>query len=225
MMNRFQVVSTNSEQILNLPVNNEESLGMLDGLKAPHLTFLFPGMLVGDFCPVVLIWTRSMLDRGEDLAMSGRIAPELISDQLPRQRALSLQHLAKEPLSSSFVSSLRHQYVENITVLIHCSPEIHLLSLDLDEDLIDVPDVAQSTLLPSQRPSVLRSELPTPEADGFVRNDDATFGQQILNIAETQCESVVQPDGVADDLGRKSVTFVAGLHAPIVVDPADCSST
>ena len=103
MMNRFQVVSTNSEQILNLPVNNEESLGMLDRLKAPHLTFLFPGMLVGDFSPVVLVLTRSMLDRGEHLAMSGRIAPELIRDQLPRRRALSLQHLVL--LQASVVES------------------------------------------------------------------------------------------------------------------------
>jgi hypothetical protein len=36
---------------------------------------------------------------------------------------------------------------------------------------------------------------------------------------------VVQPDSAADDLGRKSVAFVAEFHAPIVVDPADCCST
>jgi hypothetical protein len=30
MMNRFQVVSASSEQILNLPVNGEEALGLAD---------------------------------------------------------------------------------------------------------------------------------------------------------------------------------------------------
>lgn len=30
MMNRFQVVSTDSEQILNVSVNTEESLGLVD---------------------------------------------------------------------------------------------------------------------------------------------------------------------------------------------------
>jgi hypothetical protein len=38
---------------------------------------------MGNFSSVVLILTRSMLDRREDIAMSGTIALEFVRDQLP----------------------------------------------------------------------------------------------------------------------------------------------
>jgi hypothetical protein len=43
----------------------------------------------------------------------------------------------------------------------------------------------------------------------------STFGQKILNIAVTEIESVVEPNGVADDVRRESVTLV-GIHPPIL---------
>ena len=61
MMNRLQVVPTYSEQILNLPVDSEEALGLLDGSKAPHLRFLFTRMLMRDFSSVVLVQTCQVL--------------------------------------------------------------------------------------------------------------------------------------------------------------------
>ena len=35
-----------------------------------------------------------------------------------------------------------------------------------------------------QLPSVVRTELPAPLPDGFVRHDDSSFGKQILDIPE-----------------------------------------
>ena len=70
-----------------------------------------------------------------------------------------------------------------------------------------------------QPPGVVGAELPAPLPNGFVRHDDAAFGQQILNIPEAQAVSVVQPHGVADDFGRKAVPKVAGstrVHLGIV---------
>jgi hypothetical protein len=32
---------------------------------------------------------------------------------------------------------------------------------------------------------------------------NATFGEQLFDVAVAQCETVVQPDGVSDDLGGK----------------------
>ncbi len=56
------MVPANSEQILNLTVDSKESLSLLDRLEPSHLPLLFPGMLMRDFSPVVLILTGSMLD-------------------------------------------------------------------------------------------------------------------------------------------------------------------
>ena len=61
-MGCFEMIPANSEQILNLTVDSKESLNLLDRLEPSHLSLLFPGMLMRDFSPVVLILTRSMFD-------------------------------------------------------------------------------------------------------------------------------------------------------------------
>ena len=218
MMNCFEMVPANSEQILNLTVDGKESLSLLDRLEPSHLPLLFPGMLMRDFSPVVLVLTRSMLNRGEKLTMGSRIAPEFVSDQLPGSFTLALQHFAKEAFSSLLVSSLRHQNIENIAVLIHCSPKVELLSLNLHEQLIDVPDVAQSALLLSDRARVSWPELLTPEADCLVGDDDPSFGQQILDVSKAECEAVVEPHGMTDDLGRESMVLVPYFHSAILAE-------
>ena len=71
-----------------------------------------------------------------------------------------------------------------------------------------------------QLPSVVGAEFPAPLPNGFVRHDDASFGKQILNIPEAQAVSVVEPDGMADDVGRKAMPKVAGpasVHPGIVL--------
>ena len=44
---------------------------------------------------------------------------------------------------------------------------------------------------------------------------DASFSQEIFNIAVTEVEAIVEPDSVGDDIWRESVAFV-GIHAPIL---------
>jgi hypothetical protein len=109
--------------------------------------------------------------------------------------------------------------------LINSTPEIPLLSSDLHEQLVNMLSIAQLGPLSSQGSGVLGSELQAPEANGFVSNNNATLGQDVLNVAKAQCESVVQPDGASNDLGRETVAFVAGFCAGIVAEHADCRLT
>ena len=47
----------------------------------------------------------------------------------------------------------------------------------------------------------------------------STLREQILDISKAYAESMVEPDGVADDFGRKSISAVArrlALHSPIL---------
>ena len=44
---------------------------------------------------------------------------------------------------------------------------------------------------------------------------DAAFSEQIFNSTVTQIESVVEPDGVGNDVRRESVAFVY-VHGPIL---------
>jgi hypothetical protein len=42
----------------------------------------------------------------------------------------------------------------------------------------------------------------------FMADDDATGGQQLLNHARPEWEAKIQPDGMADDLGREPIPAV-----------------
>ena len=70
-----------------------------------------------------------------------------------------------------------------------------------------------------QPSGVIGAELPAPLSNRFVRHEDAAFGQQILDIPEAQAVLVVEPHGVADDVGRKTMPQVAGSAS---VHPALC---
>jgi hypothetical protein len=44
-------------------------------------------------------------------------------------------------------------------------------------------------------------------------DDEAALGEQILNVAEAEVETVVQPDGVSDDLGWEHGTVAVASVA------------
>ena len=58
--------------------------------------------------------------------------------------------------------------------------------------------------------SELEPEMPRPN-----RLNLPGLSQQVLNITVTQVESVIHPDGVTDDVGWESMTFV-GIHPEII---------
>src|SRR3954453_13545419 len=59
-------------------------------------------------------------------------------------------------------------------------------------------------------PAILMAELERPLSYGLVADDDAACGQHLLDHAQAEREAEVQPNRVADDLGRKAVASVAG---------------
>ncbi len=89
-----------------------------------------------------------------------------------------------------------------------CSYAEAVLAADLH---VQVPNVAESTLTTPEIPCVFRSKLPTPLSDGLVGDDDPPLRQEFLDIAETQAESVIEVDTMADDFAREPVAAVAGL--------------
>ena len=140
--------------------------------------------------------------------MGSWIAPEFVGDQSPRRLALTIQHFTKESPGSSLVPVFSDQDVQNIAILIHCSPQVELHSLNLHEEFVNMPGVAQSTPLASDRAGVFRSELETPEADGLVGDDDPPFSQQILHISKAQGETMVELNCMTDDFTWEPMTLV-----------------
>lgn len=73
-----------------------------------------------------------------------------------------------------------------------------------------MPSVSQASLFSRECPGVFGAKLPTPVSDGLVGGYDSTLCQEVFNISEAQAESVVEPNGVAYNFRRESVSSIAG---------------
>ena len=101
-------------------------------------------------------------------------------------------------MTSPSSSTARHRYL--------------LATLNRDEQLVQMPGVTHPTAAAPKTSSVHRAEPLTPLPDGLIGDRDVPSGQQVLHISEAETEPMVEPDGVADDFGRKSIA--AGSWAP-----------
>ena len=192
-------------------------------MEPSHLALALPCRLVGDFGAIVLVTFRAMDYRWHDAAKRRRIASQLVGDQPTRHAALTLQQLAEEPFGGLPITARLDENIDHVTILINGTPKILPPALDRDEDLVQVPRITEAALPTLQASSVLRTKLEAPKPDRFVRNRDAALRQQFLNVPKAHAESVVEPDGVADDLGWKSISVVARrvtFHRPSLPDTA-----
>ena len=90
-----------------------------------------------------------------------------------------------------------------------------MLAIDFDEDFIDVEGVAIATVTTFQAAGINGSKFDAPQADRFSGDSYASFSQEIFDIPMTEIETVVEPDGITDDIGRESVPFIR-VHGPIL---------
>jgi len=83
-----------------------------------------------------------------------------------------------------------------------------LPALNLDEDFVNKESIAVTLVPTPKSPRILRAEFNTPQADRLVADRNTTLGHKILDIAAAQIETMIEPDNVLNDLGRKTVAFV-----------------
>ena len=123
------------------------------------------------------------------------------------------------------IAARLNQNVDHIAVLIHGPPEIVLLSIDSNKDFVQVSNIAEPALTPLQFSGIFRTELLTPDSNRFIRDDDSAFGEKIFDIPEAQAETMVNPDGIADDFRREPMAVIqrpAAFHGTSL--SVSCSS-
>jgi hypothetical protein len=54
-----------------------------------------------------------------------------------------------------------------------------------------LPNIAEAALTPLQFLGIVRTELLTSESNRFIRADDSTFGEKILDTSEAEAETMV----------------------------------
>jgi hypothetical protein len=70
-----------------------------------------------------------------------------------------------------------NQDVDHISILIHSPPEVMALFLDGHEELVQVPNVSQSSLPTPKSSGVAWAKLQTPLPDGFIRDYDSSLSE------------------------------------------------
>jgi hypothetical protein len=70
-------------------------------------------------------------------------------------------------------------------------------------------------VLTFQTPGIRCTKFDTPEPYRFVTDGDTTLSEQIFDVAMAEIKSVEEPNGVTDDIGWESVSFV-NIHGPIL---------
>ena len=146
MMHRSHQVTANAEEVADESMHGQESLCLPGRFEPTHLSLAVPCGLVGDFGAIVLVSVRAMGDGRHDRSVRSPVAAQLVGDQPPRRTLLALQQLAEKACSRPTVATRLDEDIDDVTILIDGTPEIAPLSLDGDEDLVQLPDVAQPAL-------------------------------------------------------------------------------
>jgi hypothetical protein len=165
---------------------------------------------MGVFRAIVEAFVLPMLHSWQQLLFRGCIAAKFISDQYSWQILTPHKPLAEELFRRLFVAPTLHQDIHNIAMLVKCTPELVPLALDGEEQLIQMPRIAGLATLPPQLVRILLPKRSAPLADRLVGKPDPTGGHELFQITIAEGESIVEPDRVTDDLGRKSIALVCG---------------
>jgi hypothetical protein len=198
------------EEVVDRVVGREGTLHLPGRFEPLHLPFPPSGRLVRVLGPVVEPSVATVLDPGHHLAPGRTVARELVRDHHPRRPPLALQQLAQQALGRPLVAPALNQDVEDEPGLIDGAPQPVLHPGDHDGDLIEVPFVASPGQPAPDLVGERLAELPGPPPHGLVAHGDAAGGQHPLDHAQAEREPEVQPDRVADDLGRETMAGVAG---------------
>ena len=130
-----------------------------------------------------------------------------MSDENTRHILQALQQALEETLRRARIAAALHQDIEYDPVLVNGAPQEVQLARDPNEHFIEVPFVAWPGSPPPHLVGEACAELQTPLPDALVRDNDTSFSQQQFNVPKAQAEYVVQPDRVADQLGREAVAW------------------
>ena len=214
MVSRPQEVSTDSEEILHGTVNRREPLELSGRLETPHLALPLTRRLVGDLGSIVRVLISDVEHGRHHDAGRGGAGAQRVGDQSSRDTALGFQQRPKESDGCSPIPVRLHEDVQDVTVLIDRAPQILSATLDRDEHLVEMPGVSHPTAAAPQPPRVDRTEPLAPLPNRLLGDRHASLREEIFDIAEAEAEPMVEPDRVADDVGRESISVIAGRLAP-----------
>jgi hypothetical protein len=93
-------------------------------------------------------------------------------------------------------------------MLVYRSPQILLLPIDCEKNLIQMPFVPGLRASMFEPIGIRLTKFEAPLPDGFIGEYDTTLGHDLFTISETERETKIQPDTMANNLSGKAKPFV-----------------
>jgi hypothetical protein len=118
-------------------MRGDKSLSLPCRFELSHSSLSHSGCLMRLLSPIIRAPVAVMDNIWHQLTMCNRIAPQFISNDLPGLSAMRLEQAPEEPLGRSAIPSGLEKYINYFAILVNSPPQIMLLAVDLDEDLID----------------------------------------------------------------------------------------
>jgi hypothetical protein len=199
-------VALQVERVVDRGVDAEKSLGPSGRLETLHRSFPSSNRLMRILGPVVLAQALLMPARKTQVSPRGALGPQLVGHQYGGHKALLPEQLSHQSQSSLLVSPRLHQQIEDFALAVHGPPQPLPGAADRDDHLVEMPLAAWQWSTGAQVASERQPELQDPSPDRLVRNIEAAFCQEFLDVAVAEREAQIEPDGVADDVGRESVS-------------------
>jgi hypothetical protein len=162
-------------------------------------------------------------------AHGGTIARQFIGNNDAWDILTLLEELTKESLRGHFVSPTLHENIQHIAILIDCSPEVVALTMNRQEDFVQVPLAARPGTTAPELIGIPLADLPAPLPDRLIGHGNPAGKEPFLDVPIAEAKPVIEPRAVADHLCGNAVMCVAvgrgrGVqaammpHAPEVVE-------
>lgn len=162
------------------------------------------------FRPIVQPLVLSMFYALHDLLFGRFVTLEFVGNNHSWHKALFFEQFAKESLGRFRIPMPLQQYFQHSPLCIHCSPQIILPFLDRHYYLIEMPFVSDEGAFASKLIGIPLSELLAPFPNRFIGDLNAPIEHHFLNVSVAQGKGVVEPNAVANDFTRESMTGIHG---------------
>ena len=112
--------------------------------------------------PIILILLSAVYHIRHQFSMRHTIAAQLVRHNLPGFSTMTLQKTLEKPLRCGTITLSLQIDIHHLTILIDSPPQIMLLTVDLDEDFVDIEGVAIAVVLSFQSPGIFRAKFDAP---------------------------------------------------------------
>ena len=138
------------------------------------------------------------------ITMRHAMASDLVSYQAIGRTLLPFEQFANKTFGCSTVTPSLQQDVEDVAVLVDGSPQIVPLPLNGHERFVHKPVIPQRRLVAPQFARVVGTESAAPTSNDFLAHRNPALCEQVLDISQTERKTMIEKDGVGDDLRRKT---------------------